>query len=157
MLVRAAAKRAAAGLVGVVTLTAGEKLEQAFRWRADSYVPGRTLLTLLGRRPPDHLQPLVANHAMHWATGTCLGALRGMWSVTGLRGPQTHLAHTVVRLAFDQPLGNATGMGAPPGIWPQGERVVDVAHEAVCSWVPGMVTGRWTAPVLASRRGVVSH
>ena len=95
-------------------MTLGEKLEQRFSGRPSSYVPGRTLLTLLGRRPDNAAQPTFWNHLMHWGTGVTLGALRGLWSATGLRGPRASLAHTVVRLATDQTLENATGMGAPP-------------------------------------------
>ena len=146
-----------AGIVGVAAMTAGEKLEQALTRRPDSHVPARTLLTLLGRRPNDRDQPFVANHAMHWATGATLGALRGMWAVVGIRGTEANLTHTVVRLAFDQTLENTTGVGAPPATWPRGERVVDVAHKAVYSFVTGLVADAWLPPRLESRRGTHSH
>lgn len=156
-LVSAAGRGVVAGLVGVAVMTTGEKLEQALTRRPDSYVPARTLLTLLGRRPSDRDQPLVANHAMHWATGATLGALRGLWAAVGIRGTQANLTHTVVRLAFDQTLENTTGVGAPPATWPTGERVVDVAHKAVYSFVTGMVADAWLPPRLESRRGTDSH
>jgi hypothetical protein len=89
------------GLLGVAVMTAGEKLEQAVTHRPDSYVPGRTLLTLLGRHAGDAGRPVVWNHAMHWGTGAALGALRGVWAAIGLRGPRAHLAHTVA--AVDRP------------------------------------------------------
>jgi hypothetical protein len=156
-LVSAAGRGVVAGLVGVAAMTTAEKLEQALTRRPDSYVPARTLLTLLGRRPSDRDQPLVANHAMHWATGATLGALRGLWAAVGIRGAQANLTHTVVRLAFDQTLENTTGVGAPPASWPTGERVVDVAHKAVYSFVTGMVADAWLPPRLESRRGTHSH
>ncbi len=95
-------------------MTIGEKAEQRITGRPNSYVPGRTLLTLLGRRPSGEAQPMGWNHVMHWGTGAVLGALRGLWSATGMRGTRASLSHTVVRLATDQTLENATGMGAPP-------------------------------------------
>jgi hypothetical protein len=156
-LLPAAARGALAGLVGVAAMTAGEKVEQAVTHRPDSYVPGRTLLTLLGRHPGDRDRPEVWNHAMHWGTGAVLGALRGVWAAVGLRGPQAHLAHTVVRLSTDQTLENATGVGAPPRTWPRDEHLVDVAHKAVYSLVTGLVAERLVAPDLQSRRGVRSH
>jgi hypothetical protein len=156
-LVSAAGRGVVAGLVGVAAMTTAEKLEQALTRRPDSYVPARTVLTLLGRRPSDRDQPLVANHAMHWATGATLGALRGLWAAVGIRGAQANLTHTVVRLAFDQTLENTTGVGAPPASWPTGERVVDVAHKAVYSFVTGMVADAWLPPRLESRRGTHSH
>ena len=157
VLLTAAARGSAAGLVGVAVMTAGEKLEQALTGRPDSYVPARTLLTLLGRAPSDRDRPLVWNHVMHWGTGAGLGALRGLWSAVGLRGPRAHLAHTVVRLATDQTLENAAGTGAPPHTWPVGEQVVDTLHKAVYAVATGLVADRIVAPSLESRRGTTSH
>jgi hypothetical protein len=156
-LLAAAARGAALGLGGVAVMTVGEKVEQALTHRPDSHVPARTLLTLLGRRPAEDAQSPVWNHAMHWGTGAALGALRGVWSVVGLRGPNASLAHTVVRLATDQTLENATGVGAPPHSWPVGERAVDVLHKAVYSFATGALTDRLIAPALERRAGRTSH
>jgi hypothetical protein len=156
-LARGAALGVGAGLVGVAAMTAGEKLEQAFTGRPSSFVPARALLTLLGRRPGDQDRPVGWNHAMHWGTGAALGALRGVWAVTGLRGPVMNAWHTATRLAFDQTVENITGAGAPPPTWPLQEQVVDVLHKAVYSTVTGFVADRWIAPVLKSTRGRVSH
>jgi hypothetical protein len=153
----AATRGASAGLLGVAVMTAAEKLEQAVTGRPNSYVPGRTLMTLLGRHPDSDTRPLVWNHAMHWSTGADLGALRGVWAAVGLRGPRAHLAHTVVRLAVDQTLENATGVGAPPHTWPLREQVVDIAHKAIYSAATGMIADRFLPPRLESRRGTASH
>ena len=157
VLLAAAGRGALLGVAGVVVMTAGEKAEQAVTGRPDSYVPGRTLLTLVGRRPPDTAQPLGWNLAMHYGTGAVLGALRGVWSVVGLRGLRASLAHTVVRLAFDQTVENGTGIGAPPRTWPASEQVVDVLHKAVYAFATGALTDRAIAPVLESRAGTTSH
>src|SRR5215218_3178489 len=113
-LIAAAGRGVVAGLLGVAVMTTAEKLEQAVTHRPNSFVPARTLLTLLGRRPADDDQPTGWNHAMHWGTGAVLGALRGVWAAVGIRGLEAHVAHTVVRLSTDQTLENATGVGAPP-------------------------------------------
>ncbi len=154
---RAALIGAACGLVGVAAMTVGEKAEQAVTKRPNSYVPARTLLALAGRNPDDGKQSPVWNHLMHWGTGALLGTLRGVWAVTGIRGPLAHLKHSGVRLAFDQTLENATGIGAPPTTWPLREQVVDYGHKAVYALVTGLVADRMIAPVLESRRGRVSH
>jgi hypothetical protein len=99
----------------------------------------------------------VWNHLMHYGTGATLGALRGVWAAVGLRGPQAHLAHTVVRLATDQTLENATGVGAPPRTWPGQERVVDVLHKAVYSFATGLIAERMVPASLESQRGRHSH
>jgi len=152
-----AGRGAVAGLVGVAAMTLGEKLEQAITHRPNSYVPGRTLKTLLGQHPGDSDQPVVWNHAMHWGTGAALGALRGVWATLGLRGVRASATHTFVRLAVDQTLENGTGVGAPPHTWPVRERVVDVLHKAVYSFVTGVVADLLSPPELESRRGTTSH
>ena len=156
-LLGAAGRGAAAGLVGVVAMTLAEKAEQAVTGRPNSYVPGRAMLALAGQQPSDRDRPLVANHAMHWGTGLALGALRGVWAAVGLRGPRAHLAHTVVRLSFDQTVENATGVGAPPHTWPAREQAWDTGHKAVYSLVTGLVAERLVPPVLEPRRGRTSH
>lgn len=156
-LLRAAGLGAAAGLVGVAAMTAGEELEQRLTHRPDSYVPARALLGLLGRDPGDAARPVAWNHLMHWGTGAAVGALRGVWAVTGMRGPVVNAWHTVTRLAVDQTIENATGVGAPPTTWPVREQVVDVLHKAVYAYVTGLVADRWIPPVLRSARGTTSH
>jgi hypothetical protein len=153
----AAAKGAVAGLAGVVVMTLGEKAEQALTHRPDSFVPARTLMSLLGRSPSDHEKPPGWNLAMHYGTGAFVGALRGLWSATGIRGPQASAWHAVVRLAVDQTLENTTGVGAPPSSWPTQERVVDYLHKGVYSLATGAVADAWIRPTLESRRGIRSH
>ncbi len=153
----AGAKGAICGLAGVAAMTVGEKLEQAVTRRPNSYVPARTLLTLMGRTPSQSDKPVVWNHAMHWGTGALLGVLRGMWSVTGIRGALASTKHTGARLAFDQTLENVTGMGAPPSTWTRQEQIVDVLHKAIYSIATGIFADRWIPPHLESHKGTTSH
>ena len=138
-------------------MTLAEKVEQTFTHRPSSYVPARALLSMLGRAPDDHTTPDGWNHAMHWGTGALLGALRGLWSVTGIRGTEASVSHGVVRLAFDQTVENITGVGSPPMLWPRSERAVDLAHKAVYAAVTGLVADRIVPPRLQRARGLTSH
>jgi len=74
-LLAAAGKGAVCGLAGVAVMTAGEKAEQIMTKRPNSYVPARTLLTLLGRTPRQAEKPFIWNHLMHWGTGAAQGRL----------------------------------------------------------------------------------
>ena len=138
-------------------MTAAEKAEQRVTHRPNSYVPARALLALVGRHPGDDDKPQVWAHARHWSTGALLGALSGVWAAIGLRGPRAHLAHTVVRLAFDQTVENGTGVGAPPRTWPWMEQAVDVGHKAVYSFATGFVAEHLIRPDLQPTRGTTSH
>ncbi|MGY1986324.1 hypothetical protein ACI792_08880 [Blastococcus sp. SYSU DS0669] len=143
MLGRAALRGALAGLAGVAVMTLGEKAEQAVTHRPDSYVPARTSTALTtGRRLPGSARPPVRNHLMHWGTGAAVGALRGIWAASGLRGVRASVWHASIRLATDQTLENATGVGAPPWTWSRRDQLVDVAHKTVYSLVTGAVADR---------------
>lgn len=153
----AAGRGAVAGLAGALIMTGGEKVEQQLTGRPNSYVPGRAMQAMMGQADSDASRPLVPNQVMHWGTAALLGALRGVWSATGIRGAQATATHTVVRLAFDQTVENLSGAGAPPSTWPVGEQVLDAAHKAVYSIVTGWVSDSWISPTAQSTRGRVSH
>ncbi len=138
-------------------MTVGELVEQRLTHRPDSHIPGRTLRTLFGRPTSNTALYPGWNHAMHWATGASLGALRGIWSVTGIRGPSATAAHGVVRLAFDQTLENATGAGAAPALWPASEKAIDYLHKGTYAVVTGLVSDAFNPPVLTTRAGARSH
>ena len=143
MLGRAALRGALAGLAGTAAMTLAEKVEQSVTHRPDSYVPARTLTALTTRRRlPGSARPPVRNHLMHWGTGALVGALRGVWSASGLRGWRASAWHTSVRLATDQTLENATGVGSPPWTWSRRDQVVDLGGKAVYSFVTGVVADR---------------
>ena len=111
MLFGAAARGVGCGVLGTAAMTVAEKAEQALTHRSSSCVPGRTLLMMLGAHPSDSERLLLSNHVMHWGTGAAIGALRGVWAVVGMRGVRADVAHTVVRLSFDQTLENVSGWG----------------------------------------------
>jgi hypothetical protein len=138
----------AAGAVGGLVMTFGEKLEQRFTGRPDSYVPARTLERLTGLPERPGRQPRAANLAMHLGQGALLGALRGVMATAGLRGPWSSAMFWSVRLTNDQILENATGVGAPPWTWPRRELVIDLLHKGVYAFTTGLV-----ADMLAVRHG----
>jgi len=128
-----------AGLAGVAAMTAGEKLEQLFSRRPNSYVPAHTLERLLGlpHRPDE--ERLWLNWAMHWGQGVVLGPVRVMMAERGLRGPMGSFLFLNLRLLNDQTLENATGVGAPPWTWPTDEQAIDLLHKAVYAFTTGAV------------------
>lgn len=96
-------------------MTLGEKVEQSITGRPNSLMPGHTLRALLNLspRPDSEMNPL--NWAFHYGTGISVGAIRAlMASSAGLIGPLANFLFMGVRLAIDQTLENATGVGSPP-------------------------------------------
>jgi hypothetical protein len=133
-----------AGLAGAAAMTAAEKVEQRFTGRPDSHVPGRVLARLTGSPQRPWLNP-----AMHYGQAALTGTVRAVMARAGLRGPWASAMFTVVRLATDQILENATGVGAPPQTWPRPELVIDLLHKTVYGFVTGVV-----ADALAARDGL---
>jgi hypothetical protein len=148
LLTRSVWQGAVAGAAGVAVMTLGEKVEQRFTGRPDSYMPARVLERLLRRPEAPGRQPASLNWTMHAGQAVALGVLRGVMANSGLRGPWSSAMFTVVRLVNDQVLENATGVGAPPWTWPRRELVVDVLHKAVYAYATGAV-----ADLLAARSG----
>lgn len=148
-LVSAAARGAAAGLAGVAAMTLTEKIEQRFTKRPNSYVPAHTLAHLVGLPRPDD-DRWGRNMAMHWANGLVLGAVRGVMSAANLRGPQTVMMLTQMRIAFDQTLENLTGVGAPPATWPRDELVIDWIHKGVFAAATGAAADALIEPLPTS-------
>ena len=111
-------------------MTLAEKLEQTITKRSNSYVPAHTLERLL-RLPvrPDG-ERLGLNWAMHWGQSIALGTVRALMAQCGVRGPVASFIFLTLRLANDQTLENATGVGAPPWTWPVDEQVIDLLHKA---------------------------
>ncbi len=139
---RAMMRGLAAGLAGVAAMTAGEKVEQLFTHRPNSYVPGKTLAKLLGRQPQRHDHDPALNWTMHWGQGVLLGAVRGLMAERGFRGPVGSFLFLNLRLLNDQTLENATGVGSPPWTWPVDEQAIDLLHKAVYAYTTGIVADR---------------
>jgi hypothetical protein len=148
-IVRAAGRGALAGLAGAAIMTVGEKLEQRLTGRPSSYVPGRTLASLVGLPRPGE-DRLPRNLAMHYTTGMLLGTVRGVMAAANLRGPLASFMHAPVRLSTDQTLENLTGVGAPPWTWPRDELVIDVAHKSVYSLATGAIADALVEPLATS-------
>ncbi len=138
----AAVRGLAAGVIGVAAMTAGEKVEQVFTRRPNSFVPGHTLERLLGRPTKPDDERLWMNWAMHWGQGILLGAVRGLMAERGVRGPVGSFMFMNLRLLNDQTLENATGVGALPWTWPVDEQVIDLLHKAVYAFSTGVVADR---------------
>src|SRR3954467_2357785 len=154
MLGRAALRGALAGLAGTAAMTLGTKIEPRFTERPHSCVLGRTATALApGGRLPGSARPPVRNHLMHWGTGAAVGALRGIWAASGLRGWRASAWHTWVRLATDQTLENATGVGSPPRTGSRRDQAVDLGAKALYSFVTGAVADR-LVPLAPDRRPV---
>ncbi|MFW6773060.1 hypothetical protein ACOACO_02160 [Nocardioides sp. CPCC 205120] len=129
----------AAGAVGAVVMTVGEKVEQRWTGRPNSYVPARVLERLVGADEQTGARSTAVSWTMHYGQAALLGVVRSVMAHAGLRGPLASAKFTVLRLTTDQVLENATGVGAPPQTWPRGELVLDVVHKAVYGFTTGLV------------------
>ena len=127
-----------AGAAGVAAMTIGEKIEQTFTHRPNSYVPAHTLARLVHLPEPDADRRWL-NWVMHWGQGSLLGIVRAWLGSRGIAGPFGSFVFWFLRLAADQTLENATGAGSPPWTWPRGEQAIDIAHKGIYAFTTGMV------------------
>jgi hypothetical protein len=130
-------------------LAGTSKLEQLVTNRPDSYVPAHTLAHLLGLPDPD-ADRWGRNMAMHYGSAAVAGAIRGVMSAANLRGPFASLMHTNIRLAFDQTLENATGVGAPPWDQPREELAIDLVEKTVFGLATGLLADAAIPPASSS-------
>lgn len=146
-----------AGAAGVAAMTLAEKVEQAVTGRPSSFVPAHTLERLLGLPTRPDRERLGLNWAMHWGQGIALGPMRALMARRGFGGPIGSFVLLNLRLATDQTLENATGVGAPPWTWPEDEQAIDLLHKAIYAFAAGvaadwLVRGRRRAPDRAGSR-----
>jgi hypothetical protein len=95
-------------------MTVGEKIEQAFTHRPNSYVPARTLERLISVRAASDRELLGLNMAMHYGQGAAAAVIRAVMAWRGIRGPFADFMFVGTRLLIDQTLENWTGVGALP-------------------------------------------
>ncbi|PYH42150.1 uncharacterized protein BP01DRAFT_359765 [Aspergillus saccharolyticus JOP 1030-1] len=124
-------------------MTVGEKIEQYFTGRPNSYVPGHTLERLLSLPARPDSERFGLNMAMHYGQGAAAAIIRALMSANGIRGPFADFMFISIRLLIDQTLENVTGVGALPWTWPVNEQIIDILHKGVFAVVTGYFTDRW--------------
>lgn len=129
--------------MGVAAMTVGEKVEQAFTQRPNSYVPARTLERLVGVRADNNTELLGLNMVMHYGQGATAAVIRAMMAWKGIRGPFADFMFIAIRLLIDQTLENWTGVGALPWTWPVEEQIIDILQKAVFAFTTGYFVDRW--------------
>jgi hypothetical protein len=144
----------AAGIIGTVALNLANAIEQRLTGRPNSYVPAHTFQRLfhLQEKPDQSSGP--ANAAFQWGIGAISGALRGVMSQAGMRGPYATFIHLAARVCTDQSLENMVDRSSAPWTWPYDEQVLDMAHKGAYAIITGMITDRlvYSSRAAASNR-----
>jgi len=134
---RAVAIGMAAGALGTAAMTAAQTVEIRLTGRKPSMVPAEVAAKLL-RRPRKTRKDPRLNWAMHWAHGTSMGAVRGLFDLAGLRGPRASLVHFALLWPTDGLLYRALDVAAAPWHWSRSEVATDVGHKLLYSVVTGV-------------------
>jgi hypothetical protein len=133
----------AAGVMGTVALNLTNTLEQRMTGRPDSYVPAHTLQRLLHLKEKSDQNSAPANAVFQWGIGAFSGALRGVMSRAGMRGPYASFIHLAARVCTDQSLENSVNRSTAPWTWPHDEQLLDLAHKAAYAVVAGAITDKF--------------
>jgi hypothetical protein len=135
-----------AGAAGVAAMTTGEKVEQLFTHRPNSFVPARTLARLiqLPEKPDSDRRTL--NWAMHWGQGILLGAGPRRHGRSGRpRAGRLVLVYEPTSPQRSDAGERDGGRARRPWTWPVDEQAVDLLHKAVYAFTTGAVADRLIA------------
>ena len=131
-------KGVVAGVVGTAALTAAQMLEMYLSGREASNAPAEVVEKVLDVEPTSEAAEERLSQLTHWAYGTSWGAVRGLLSAAGLRGPAATLTH--FGLVWGAALGMLPAMGvAPPATeWDKQQILKDAGFHALYAVATGL-------------------
>ncbi|MFP5070248.1 hypothetical protein ACLFMI_11350 [Pseudonocardia nantongensis] len=120
-----------AGALGTVAMTLSSTTEMTISGRGASSSPEDAAGTVLGVQPSSEAGQKRFGTLVHWGYGTAWGAVRGLLSTAGLRGPAATLAHFGLVWGGEQVVMPFTGAGRPTPAYGASATATDVLHHAV--------------------------
>ncbi|MGI4752074.1 MAG: hypothetical protein ACRYFB_15680 [Janthinobacterium lividum] len=82
-----------AGIVGTAAITISQMIEMKADGRKPSTAPVDAVSKVLDMKPTDEENKAKVSQQIHWAYGTSWGVVRGLISLTGLKGWKATLVH----------------------------------------------------------------
>ncbi len=134
----AVGKGLVAGAVGTAVMTLASTIETKLQGREESTAPAEAAEKVLGVTPENEEKEALFSNLVHWGYGTGWGAVRGVMSVVGLRGPLATMAHFASVWGASLRMLPALGIAPPAKTWGSKELAVDGAHHAVYAIATGL-------------------
>ncbi|SFS00613.1 hypothetical protein [Sphingomonas jatrophae] len=125
----------AAGLVGTVVMTLGQKLEMALTDRPPSTTPAKAVETVTGIEPSKPDEARLSN-ATHFAYGTALGA--GLAALDRVPEPARTLAFLAMAQGTGAAILQALDLSGKPSEWGVQDAAIDVGHHLVYAVTAGL-------------------
>lgn len=134
-------KGVVSGLVGTAVLTVAQRIEMALSGREGSSAPAKAVEKVLDLEPRSEKAEERLSSLSHWAYGTSWGAVRGLLSAAGLRGPAATVTH--FGLVWGAALGMLPALGiAPPATeWEKEQVLQDAGFHALYAVATGLAYG----------------
>lgn len=135
----ACAKGLLAGVVGTVAMTLSSTIEMKLRGRGGSSAPEDAVSEVLGIEDfEDEDAEERFGTLAHWGYGIGLGAIRGLYAVTGMPSAAATAAHFVTVWGAELVMLPALDVSPPATEWGAGEIAVDAWHHGVYAVATGM-------------------
>ena len=125
------------GIVGTAAITVSQMMEMKADGREPSTAPVDAVSKVLDMEPTDEEKKAKVSQQIHWAYGTSWGVVRGLISLTGLKGWKATLVHFAAIWGTEMVMLPSLGI-APPATEEDAKTIsVDGLHHAVYAVAAG--------------------
>lgn len=127
-----------AGIVGTAAITISQMIEMKIDKREPSSAPADAVSKVLDMQPTDEEKKAKVSEQIHWAYGTSWGIVRGLISLTGLKGWKATLAHFAAVWGTENVMLPSLDL-APPATEESAKTIsIDGLHHAVYAVAAGL-------------------
>ncbi len=127
-----------AGAIGTVAISLSQAIEMKISGRGPSSTPRQAAEKVFGITARDERASERLNTLVHYGYGTSLGLIRGLLSLSGLRGLAATAVHTAKVQALAMILLPRLGLAPPVRQWGRKALATEILHHAVY----GVAAGR---------------
>lgn len=128
-----------AGLVGTVAITLSQLIEMKITKREPSTAPAEAVSKVLDVQPASEEAKQKVSQEVHWAYGTSWGIVRGLVSLTGLKGWPATIAHFAAIWGTSMVMMPALKLAPPVTEEDPKTIAIDGVHHAVYAVATGLI------------------
>lgn len=129
-----------AGFVGTAAITASQLIEMRLRGRKPSKSPVKAVSKVFEIHPDDERAEDRLNTLAHWGYGTSWGAVRGIMTAFGFRGPWADVVHWGAVQGTALVMLPGLKVAPPVREWGVTEIVIEGVHHAVYATAVGLTS-----------------
>lgn len=128
-----------AGLAGTAAITISQMIEMKLTKRPPSTAPAKAASKVLNVKPADDSKKEKVSQEVHWSYGTSWGIVRGLISLSGLKGLPATLIHLAAIWGTAQVMLPSLKLSPPINKEAPETIGIDVLHHTVYAVTAGIV------------------